>query len=193
VVTIGRGPLAVGRVMGLVIVLAAAGCGRSGIVDFEPSGGRIEFELDVSSASNNLYDTWEFCWEGALDTAQGSTPGDDDTLRTFQSIPGHQSVVLRSPPSEELRAGTWRLRLRLTGFTATGSAVRMDLSDCTNSNGDPPTVYAGETTRIVVQELGSMCEWYQTSFETAPNMGSDGIAQGCLPGVSHLALPRRIG
>jgi hypothetical protein len=186
------GRLGIGRLIAAVMVLAAAGCGRSGFVDIDPGGGRIEFEVDISASSASFYDSWEFCWEGALDTAQGSTPGDDDTLRTFQGIPGHQAVM-RSPLSEELRAGTWRLRVRLTGFAASGSGVRIDLTDCTNTDGNRPTVYAGETTRVVLQELGSTCEWYPTSFATTPNMGGDGIVQGCAPGVSRLAVPRRLG
>ena len=173
--------------LAVIIALITAGCGRSGVYVGDPEGGRIEFEVDVMSTS---YTSWEFCWEGSLDTAQGSTPGDDDTVRTFQNIP-HQTV-LRSPVSEELRAGTWRIRARLTGFTPSGSAVRFDLSDCTNVDGDRPTVFADKTTRVVFNENSTTCNWYPASSASTPNMG-EGVLQPCSPGVSRLAVPRRLG
>lgn len=176
-----------GMWIAVVIGLTTAGCGRSGPIAYDPEGGRIEFEVDVTSTA---YNSWEFCWEGSLDTAQGSTPGDDDAVRTFQSIP-HQSV-LRSPLSEELRAGTWRIRARLTGFTASGSAVRIDLNDCTNADGARPTVFADKTTRIVLNEGSPTCNWYTPSVPITPNMG-EGVVQPCSPGVSRLAVPRRLG
>jgi hypothetical protein len=176
-----------GMWIAVVIGLASAGCGRSGIIAYDPEGGRIEFDVDVTSTA---YTSWEFCWEGTLDTAQGSTPGDDDTARTFQNIP-HQSL-LRSPVSQELRAGTWRIRVRLTGFNALGSAIRIDLNDCTNTPGDLPTVYEGKTTRVVLNEGFTTCEWYTPSSTFTPNMG-EGVVQPCSPGVSRLAVPRRLG
>jgi hypothetical protein len=185
--------LSIRTLIAAVIMLAAAACGRSGIFVDDPEGGHIEFEVYVSEASNNVFTSWELCWEGALDIAQGSTPGDDETARTFQNIPGHQGIM-RSPVSEELRAGTWRVRARLTGFSATGSSVRIDLTDCTNTNGDRPTVFDGLTTRVLLNEVFTTCEWYPPSAQTptTPNM-PEGIIQPCAPAVSRLAAPRRLG
>jgi hypothetical protein len=176
-----------GMWIAVVIGLASAACGRSGPIAYDPEGGRIEFEVDTSSTA---FTSWELCWEGTLDTAQGSTPGDDDTFRTFQNIP-HQNL-LRSPLSEELRAGTWRIRVRLTGFTASSSAVRIDLADCTNADGLRPTVYSGKTTRILLQENYAPCNWHTPGMPITPTMG-EGVAQPCPPGVSGLAVPRRLG
>jgi hypothetical protein len=181
--------LSISTLIAVVTVLAIAGCEARFDVVLPPlEGSRIVFQVPLSTG---FYNSWEFCWEGSLETAQGSTSGDDETFRTFQNIPGNQGTI-QSPLSEELRPGTWRVRARLTGFTASGSEVRIDLNDCKNMNGDRPTVYAGTTTRVLVQQGLATCEWSTTTFTVTPNI-SEGVVQPCSPGVSRLAVPRQLG
>jgi hypothetical protein len=169
----------------VVIELTTAGCRKAEVfVHLPAEGGRIQFQVWVPSGDHDLYNSWQFCYEGTLEAAQGNTPGADETFRTYQYV-SDDEPFMTSPLSEELRAGTWRIRARLTGFAASGSQVLIDVADCTNLDGVPPAVYAYKTTLIHLNKgptpQATTCVWEPIDGDTiVPNM--DNVAlERCSP------------
>jgi hypothetical protein len=177
-----RGSRAAGRVAGTLLVLLVGGCGRSGFDVVLPSAGVIQLVLPPSA--DWQYERFEICWHGELVAADpAADSGAVATVATYPEAPAPAGgTALITEESEELRAGTWRLRYRVTGLTTGAPGVTLlDVEECANYDGLPPQVTASARTVVMLRhDIPGQCNWYLTGQSLTPNTGAV-VAQACTP------------
>jgi hypothetical protein len=163
-----------GVLLATIVVLAFAGCGRSGFdVNLPAGGGRLQFQIDASQTTSPPYG--DFCWVGQLVTAQGETPGVIQSSQRFPNVPG-SLPTLYSTESEELQAGTWQLRVRFIAAQADGTFdVRLESTNCVVE------VYADRITQVVLPQCAPSP--VDESDASPPNMGN-ALTEGCVTFVT---------
>ena len=162
-----------GRVGGLLLVLIVGGCGRSGPAVAPPSTGTIQ--LVQLTSVDWQYERYQFCWRGELVTSDPDVEsGAVATGATYPDVLPPSESQLVADESEDLRAGTWRLRYRLTGLTAGLPTVTLvDVQECVNYDGQPPRVMAGAHTIVVLRhDVPGQCNWYFQEQAEVPTMGA---------------------